>query len=180
MRNFAAVESRLGDGRLQSPRMDCGRPVDGAGAIGETSAVMLLCSNRQSRGDVMSKKKPRAASKRKSAVKGKAAPGPRGKYLGHYGWAPDVPDHRDFVLAAAPVTALPPSVDLRPSCPPVYDQGQLGSCTANAIAASIQFERAKQGLKPDFVPSRLFIYYNERVIEGTVNSDSGAMIRDGI
>jgi C1A family cysteine protease len=37
----------------------------------------------------------------------------------------------------------------------------------------------KQNLQ-DFVPSRLFIYYNERVIEGTVNSDSGAQIRDGI
>jgi C1A family cysteine protease len=38
----------------------------------------------------------------------------------------------------------------------------------------------KQNLKPDFTPSRLFIYYNERVIEGTVKSDSGAQIRDGI
>src|SRR5438128_1286355 len=99
-----------------------------------------------------------------------------------FGWIPDVPDQRDH-LYAAPIRALqelPAQVDLRPSCPAVYDQGQLGSCTANAIAAAIQFERAKQGLKPDFVPSRLFIYYNERVIEGTVNSDSGAMIRDGV
>ena len=32
----------------------------------------------------------------------------------------------------------------------------------------------------DFMPSRLFIYYNERMIEGTVDEDSGAMIRDGI
>jgi C1A family cysteine protease len=37
----------------------------------------------------------------------------------------------------------------------------------------------KQGL-PDFTPSRLFIYWNERAMEGTINSDSGAMIRDGI
>jgi C1A family cysteine protease len=29
------------------------------------------------------------------------------------------------------------------------------------------------------MPSRLFIYYNERRIEGTVTTDSGAMIRDG-
>ena len=35
-------------------------------------------------------------------------------------------------------------------------------------------------LTPDFIPSRLFIYYNERVIEHTVQTDSGAMIRDGI
>jgi C1A family cysteine protease len=55
----------------------------------------------------------------------------------------------------------------------------LGSCTANAIGGAIEFDRIKQKLT-DFVPSRLFIYYNERLIEGTVNSDSGAQIRDGI
>jgi C1A family cysteine protease len=61
----------------------------------------------------------------------------------------------------------------------VYDQGQLGSCTANAIAGAIEFDLMKQN-KNDFMPSRLFIYYNERAIEGTVDSDSGAQIRDGI
>ncbi len=99
-----------------------------------------------------------------------------------YGWIPDLPDYRDHMYAA-PVTALakpPPKVDLRRKCPPVYDQGQLGSCTANAIAAALQFDRMKQKLKPKFVPSRLFIYYNERVMEGTVSTDSGAQIRDGI
>ena len=53
------------------------------------------------------------------------------------------------------------------------------NCTANAIAAAVEFDRMKQQLS-DFTPSRLFIYYNERVIEGTVQSDSGAQIRDGI
>jgi C1A family cysteine protease len=70
-------------------------------------------------------------------------------------------------------------VDLRDKCPPIYDQGQLGSCTANAIGGALQFDQVKQKEK-DFVPSRLFIYYNERVIEGTVHSDSGAQIRDGV
>ncbi|MGO8755549.1 MAG: C1 family peptidase [Gallionellaceae bacterium] len=99
-----------------------------------------------------------------------------------YGWLPDVPDQRDHLYAAPVVyiAKLPASADLRPKCPAVYDQGQLGSCTANAIGAAIQFERRKQKLKPDFVPSRLFIYYNERVMEHSVNSDSGAQIRDGI
>ena len=100
----------------------------------------------------------------------------------HYGWLRDLPDQRDH-LYAAPVAALavlPTSVDLRSHCPPVYDQGQLGSCTGNGIAAVLQFERMKQQLTPNFIPSRLFIYYNERVIEHTVNSDSGAAIRDGI
>src|SRR4029077_8900320 len=101
--------------------------------------------------------------------------------IARYGWIPDLPDDRDHLYAAPPaiLTALPPFIDLRANCPAVYDQGMLGSCTANAIGGAIEFDRLKQSL-PDFVPSRLFIYYNERVIEGTVNLDSGAMIRDGI
>jgi C1A family cysteine protease len=99
-----------------------------------------------------------------------------------YGWVPDFPDARDHMYAAPLLNlgALPPKSDLRPNCPAIYDQGQLGSCTGNAIAAAVQFDRKKQGLTPDFPPSRLFIYYNERVMEGTVGVDSGAMIRDGI
>jgi hypothetical protein len=99
----------------------------------------------------------------------------------HYGWKPDLPDHRDLKYTArrAVLANLPPLVDLRSGCPAVYDQGDLGSCTANAIAAAFEFDLLKQD-SPDFTPSRLFIYYNERVIENTVDSDSGAQIRDGI
>ncbi|HTX19325.1 MAG TPA: C1 family peptidase [Bacteroidota bacterium] len=100
---------------------------------------------------------------------------------GGLGWVPDLPDHRDH-LYAAPVewlAKLPTKVDLRPKCPPVYDQGQLGSCTANAIAAALEFDQMKEKMRY-FMPSRLFIYYNERAMEGTVGSDSGAQIRDGI
>ncbi len=96
-----------------------------------------------------------------------------------YGWLPDLPDQRDYLYVAPPVKR-PKKVDLRPNCPPVYDQGQLGSCTANAIGAAHQFEQMKQKAKSSFVPSRLFIYFNERVIEHTENQDSGAMIRDGM
>ncbi len=101
--------------------------------------------------------------------------------IGNYGWAPDLPDHRDLTYSAPAqfLMALPTSVDLTSKCPPVYDQGQLGSCTGNSIAGAIEFEQMKQGMK-SFVPSRLFIYYNERVLEHTVNSDSGAQIRDGM
>ncbi len=99
-----------------------------------------------------------------------------------YGWLPDLPDQRDYLYAAPPrvLAKLPPKADLRPGCPPVYDQGQLGSCTANAIGAAHQFEQIRQDAGTAFAPSRLFIYYNERAIEHTVNTDSGAMIRDGI
>jgi C1A family cysteine protease len=97
-----------------------------------------------------------------------------------YGWRPDLPDHRDNYLTAPPILAvLPPAVDLRPKMPAVVDQGELGSCTANAIAGAHQFEQLKQS-ENAFAPSRLFIYYNERSIEGTVDQDSGAQIRDGI
>ena len=99
-----------------------------------------------------------------------------------YGWVPDLPDHRDLSYAVphSVVSQIPSSVDLRDQCPSVYDQGQLGSCTANAIAGGIEFDMLKQGITPVFAPSRLFIYYNERVMEGTVSTDSGAQIRDGI
>ena len=108
---------------------------------------------------------------------------PRSQKIARYGWKPDLPDQRDFNYAVPHPTAaaLPTKVDLRPGCPKVvYDQGQIGSCTANAIAAAIEFDQIKQKL-PEFTPSRLFIYYNERVMEGTSPSvDSGAQIRDGV
>jgi C1A family cysteine protease len=99
-----------------------------------------------------------------------------------YGWLPDLPDVRDHLFAApmATIGALPSSVDLRKYCPAtVYNQGRIGSCTANAIAGAFEFDVLKQSLS-DFMPSRLFIYYNERATEGHVHTDSGAMIRDGI
>ena len=99
----------------------------------------------------------------------------------NYGWLPDLPDQRDFTYSASAAlqARLPPKTDLRNACPPVYDQGQLGSCTANAIAGAFEYGLRKQNA-PDFMPSRLFIYYNERVMENSVATDSGAMIRDGI
>jgi C1A family cysteine protease len=102
--------------------------------------------------------------------------------VARYGWIPDLPDHRDYVFATAPkvLAKLPGKIDLTKRCPPVYDQGEIGSCTANAIGGTIQFDQRKQKLRGTFMPSRLFIYYNERVMENTVDEDAGAMIRDGI
>lgn len=101
-----------------------------------------------------------------------------------HGWHPSLPDHRArkySVPRHVSAVPLPPSVDLRTTgfLPTPYDQGQLGSCTANAIAAAIEFDRKKQGLD-DWTPSRLFIYYNERAMENSIASDSGAQIADGI
>jgi C1A family cysteine protease len=102
--------------------------------------------------------------------------------VAQYGWLPDLPDQRDLMYAAPRpvISKLPTQKDLRSQCPPVYDQAQLGSCTANAIGGAFEFELLKQNPSGNFMPSRLFIYYNEREIEHTVNSDSGATIRDGI
>jgi C1A family cysteine protease len=104
---------------------------------------------------------------------------------GHYGWQPDLPDHRDLRYAVHRMTleaprVLPEKVDLRgASMPAPYDQGTLGSCTANAIAGAFEFEHIRQKLGK-VMPSRLFIYYGERAMEGTIKSDAGAEIRDGI
>lgn len=98
-----------------------------------------------------------------------------------YGWKPDLPDHRDFYYTVSTPVATPASVDLRPGCPSIiYNQGDLGSCTANALAGLYQYNEIAQKKVPNFMPSRLFIYYNERYLDGTVMFDSGARLRDGI
>lgn len=71
-------------------------------------------------------------------------------------------------------------VDLRTPKLPVLDQGSLGSCSANAFASAYQFDLIKQNSKKIFTPSRLFIYWNERSLRGTVNQDSGAYMADGM
>lgn len=115
----------------------------------------------------------------------------------NYGWVKNKDDPRDIVYSLPPrprllpatATAtptpsalLPPKFDLRDHYrfPEVYDQGTLGSCTANAIACVYQLDEIRQGNRSSFMPSRLFIYYNERDMEGTVERDCGAQIRDGI
>jgi C1A family cysteine protease len=101
---------------------------------------------------------------------------------GGFGWVRDTSDDRDhqFVAPSEILRNLPTKADLRPQLPPVYNQLQVNSCTANAIAAAMEFDEIRQGAKKTHTPSRLFIYYNERAIEGTVGKDKGACIRDGI
>jgi C1A family cysteine protease len=98
-----------------------------------------------------------------------------------FGWVKDTPDKRDKLYSDSMkiMKRLPKKVDLRPEFPPVYEQGNINSCTGNAIAAAMEFDEIHQK-KGRFIPSRLFIYYNERAAEGTVDKDSGGQIRDGI
>jgi len=106
-------------------------------------------------------------------------PPPSPMRIPKYHWARQPVDTRDISLDL-PTIATPPSViDLRAYCSPVDDQGQLGSCTGNAIAGCIEYMDRRYNNKQTQV-SRMFIYYYERLIEGTVNYDSGAYIRDGI
>jgi C1A family cysteine protease len=97
-----------------------------------------------------------------------------------FGWRRDTPDQRDHLLAVAPPRTLPAHVSLRSQMPPVYDQGQLGSCTAQSVGAILEMDEVKQREPGATTPSRLFIYYNERAMEGTVSEDAGAELRDGI
>ncbi|WP_375414612.1 C1 family peptidase [uncultured Bradyrhizobium sp.] len=97
---------------------------------------------------------------------------------GYYGCRRDQKDMRDHMFVAR-ATRLPPAVDLRAHCPPVMDQGDLGSCTAHGITGALRYEMKLRGL-PDVPLSRLQLYYDERAIEGTIKSDAGAEIRDGI
>jgi C1A family cysteine protease len=94
-----------------------------------------------------------------------------------YHWTRDREDTRDHLFAPR-LSSLPTSVDLRNNCSPIEDQGDLGSCTGNAIAGIMEYLARKARKTTDV--SRLFIYYQERLLEGTINYDSGAYIRDGI
>jgi C1A family cysteine protease len=69
---------------------------------------------------------------------------------------------------------VPSMIDLRSKFPSCFDQGQLGSCTANALCGVISYDI------PKFMGSRLFLYYNERLIEHDIEYDNGAFLSDGI
>lgn len=113
----------------------------------------------------------------------------------NFGWLPDIPDHRDMLFAApqqVPLSGMPTRLDLTESgyLPEVYDQGGIGSCVANAVAAAIEYAMRKRPNDPEvsdfleedriFSPSRLFLYYGAREIIGLQKADSGCHIRDAI
>lgn len=93
-----------------------------------------------------------------------------------YGWKPDLPDHRDLYLKVSRLRILPSFVDLREHCTPVEDQGEIGSCSAQAFVANMEYlDRVKDDKYVDL--SRLFVYYNTRYDKG---NDTGGFLRDGI
>lgn len=71
-------------------------------------------------------------------------------------------------------------VDLREWASPIEDQSRLGSCVGNAIAGAYELLLNRDFPKEFCDLSRLFVYYNARLIEGTPTEDSGVYLRDGI
>ena len=90
----------------------------------------------------------------------------RSKVNAWYGWFPDGPDYRDklYSAIAAPPKKLPSKVDLREDCSRVEDQGQLGSCTANALVGNLEFLRKKAGRR--VTKSEPAIYLLQRTRDG--------------
>lgn len=63
-------------------------------------------------------------------------------------------------------------VDLRAKLGTVYDQGEVGSCTANAICGAFRMLESDKS----FQPSRLYVYAKERMMDypGQPLTDSGS------
>lgn len=98
-----------------------------------------------------------------------------------YGWiSPDTlgRHHLGRATAARPLDTLAPSVLLN-HLPEVYDQGAVGSCTAQALAAAVEIVAPRCGYAPER-PDRVALYWRERAVEGSVASDAGALLADGI
>lgn len=97
-----------------------------------------------------------------------------------YGLLPTTPDPRDYRLTP-PRRYDGAFVDNSPGLVRILDQGRLGSCVPHGVTYAIEYVLAKQGAGTTFAPSRLFIYYNGRVIgHYPLNQDTGLQIRDGV
>lgn len=99
-----------------------------------------------------------------------------------FGWRPDKIDHRDkvFSLGSGPLNDVPTKVDLREHCSIVENQYQIGSCTSNSVVGALEYLENKSHSGSFMDLSRLFVYYNTRVIENTVELDNGATLRNTI
>lgn len=96
------------------------------------------------------------------------------------GWKRDDHDFRDHWAKVSPLKAdLPSSVDLRNLMPPIWNQGSLGSCTSQAVCAVIQFTEIET-LSVGRMPSRRYVYFNTRALQGNTKDDTGASIRTTI
>lgn len=97
-----------------------------------------------------------------------------------YGWSKKKSDRTlsKYIHIFKITPILKHFIDLRKMCPSIYDQGMLGSCTSHAVSAAYQVEQYKKKIVNPIKPSRLFIYYNTRLIMNTTDFDSGASLED--
>lgn len=94
------------------------------------------------------------------------------------GYIFDIKDKRDFTtLPYLKLTkSYPATVDLTPGFSPIEDQGNLGSCTANAAIGALEYLE-NQAYGKYLNASRLFLYKVTRNLMG-LTGDSGASMRD--
>ncbi|UKS30428.1 C1 family peptidase [Paenibacillus sp. HWE-109] len=95
----------------------------------------------------------------------------------------DQRDFRDYFYRSANYvheSQLPRQMDLRKQLSPIVNQGQLGSCTSNAIVSGLREYWLRRESDSNIRLSRLFHYWHERKLEGSVNQDAGATVRDGM
>lgn len=92
----------------------------------------------------------------------------------------DPHDSRDLFCKVSNNSNIKNKVDLRRWCSPIEDQLHLGSCVGQAIVGA--FELMINKLHPENFKdlSRLFVYYNARLLEDYVDEDVGVYVRDGI
>lgn len=103
------------------------------------------------------------------------------------GYRPDLNDFRDFIhkeysqisYGLKSFFRMQDGVDLTNKMPPILDQDTTNSCVAHATSSAIQYQRMQEN-EPNYIPSRLFIYFNSRALENDTNEDNGTQIRDAI
>jgi len=76
---------------------------------------------------------------------------------------------------ASQVVGSSNTIDWRHFCSPVENQYNVGSCSANAVVSNLEFLEIKQGFNYTDL-SRLFVYYNARLITNTHHLDDGSNI----
>ena len=100
-----------------------------------------------------------------------------------YGWRPDLPDRRDWKIRYNRGVAradLAVKVSLRSQMPAITSQGFLGACTSHTVLALLGHSQLQLSNNLLFNPSAMFVYYNTRILERTVQVDSGSSIRNAI
>lgn len=92
----------------------------------------------------------------------------------------DPVDPRDLLCGINNDINIATRVDLRHWCSPIEDQLHLGSCVAQAIVGAFELMTNKMYPSKFKDLSRLFLYYNARLLEGFTDEDVGVYVRDGI